>query len=91
MTVEYYMTDAEIRRRSWQLRRQTHALDPRPNAAHQAIADLARSGSAALRVITQNTDGLHQRAGLPARMVLELHGTSRTVACTACGARTRCG
>lgn len=88
VTVEYYMTDPEIRRRSWQLRRQTHALDPRPNAAHRAIADLARSAAVALRVITQNTDGLHQQAGLPARMVLELHGTSRTVACTACGART---
>jgi len=88
VTAEYYMADTEIRRRSWQLRRATYARDPRPNAAHRAIADLARSGAVALRVITQNTDGLHQRAGLPPRIVLELHGTSRTVACTACGART---
>lgn len=88
VTAGYYMADAEIRRRSWQMRRETYALDPRPNAAHLAIADLGRSGAVALRVITQNTDGLHQRAGLPARAVLELHGTSRTVVCTACGART---
>jgi NAD-dependent deacetylase len=88
VTAAYYLTDPEIRRRSWQLRRETYALDPRPNAAHRAIAELARSGTVALQVITQNTDGLHQRAGLPARLVLELHGTSRAVVCTACHART---
>ncbi len=38
-------------------------------------------------MITQNTDGLHQEAGLPDRKVLELHGTSRFVVCTSCGAR----
>ena len=88
VTFEYYMTDREIRCRSWQMRRQTHALAPAPNAAHRAIAELDQSGAVALRVITQNTDGLHQQAGLPARKVLELHGTSRSVVCTECGART---
>jgi NAD-dependent deacetylase len=88
VTFEYYMTDPEIRCRSWQMRRETYALNPRPNAAHRAIAELDRSGAVALRVITQNTDGLHQQAGLPARKVLELHGTSRSVMCTSCGART---
>ena len=87
-TIGYYMTDPEIRRRSWQMRRQTYAAGPQPNAAHRAIAELDRSSAVALRVITQNTDGLHQQAGLPARHVLELHGTSRAVVCTACGART---
>src|SRR3984957_5538089 len=87
-TIGYYMSDPEIRRRSWQMRRETYALNPQPNAAHRAIAELDSSGAVALRVITQNTDGLHQQAGLPARKVLELHGTSRSVACTACGART---
>jgi NAD-dependent deacetylase len=87
-TIGYYLADQEIRRRSWQMRRQTYAHDPQPNSAHRAIADLARSGTVALRVITQNTDGLHQRAGLSERLVLELHGTSRRVVCTACGART---
>jgi NAD-dependent deacetylase len=91
VTIRYYMTDPEIRRRSWQMRRETHALRPRPNAAHRAIAELDRSGAVALRVITQNTDGLHQQAGLPARKVLELHGTSRAVVCTACGTRSPAG
>src|SRR5580692_2282881 len=87
-TIGYYMTDPEVRRRSWPMRRETYARDPQPNAAHRAIAELESSGAVALRVITQNTDGLHQLAGLPARKVLELHGTSRSVMCTACGARS---
>ena len=87
-TIGYYMTDPEVRRRSWRMRRQTYALGPQPNAAHRAITELDASGAVALRVITQNTDGLHQQAGLPARKVLELHGTSRAVMCTGCGART---
>ena len=87
-TIGYYMTEPEVRRRSWQMRRETYALDPQPNAAHRAIAELDASGAVALRVITQNTDGLHQQAGLPARKVLELHGTARVIVCTGCGART---
>jgi NAD-dependent deacetylase len=38
-------------------------------------------------VITQNVDGLHQLAGMPARKVLELHGTAREFVCTACHVR----
>jgi NAD-dependent deacetylase len=86
-TYEYYMADPEIRRRSWQVRREIWALHAEPNAAHRAIADLDRSG-VPVRVITQNVDGLHQQAGMPERKVLELHGTARSVVCTACGART---
>src|SRR6201990_1829296 len=64
VTIDYYKTDPAIRRRSWQMRRETYALTPRPNAAHRAVAELDQSGRVALRVITQNIDGLHQRAGL---------------------------
>jgi NAD-dependent deacetylase len=88
VTYDYYMADPEIRRRSWQMRREVFDLAPQPNAAHRAIVDLERSGAAAVRVITQNIDGLHQAAGLPDRKVLELHGTSRFVVCTSCGARS---
>jgi NAD-dependent deacetylase len=86
-TYAYYMADPEIRRRSWLMRREIMALQPEPNAAHRAIAELERSG-VPVRVITQNVDGLHQVAGMPDRKVLELHGTARAVVCTACGART---
>ncbi|MFF4716642.1 Sir2 family NAD-dependent protein deacetylase [Streptomyces eurythermus] len=86
VTYEYYMADAEIRRRSWLMRRDSGALGARPNAAHRAVAELERSG-VPVRVLTQNVDGLHQLAGLPARKVLELHGSARGVVCTRCHAR----
>ena len=55
-----------------------------PNPAHQALAELERLGH--LRaVITQNTDGLHQRAGN--KEVIELHGSSHSVVCLDCGVR----
>jgi NAD-dependent deacetylase len=88
VTIDYYLADPEIRRRSWLMRREMFELNPQPNAAHRAIAALSESGAAAVRVITQNIDGLHQAAGMPTRKVLELHGTSRTVVCTECGAMT---
>lgn len=86
VTYEYYMGDPDIRRRAWQLRRKNHALRPEPNAAHLAVVELERSG-VPVRVITQNVDGLHQLAGMPARKVLELHGTALEFVCTKCRAR----
>ncbi|MFF8938279.1 NAD-dependent deacetylase [Streptomyces paradoxus] len=86
VTYEYYMGDPEIRRRSWLMRRDAGALRAEPNAAHRAVAELERSG-VPVRVITQNVDGLHQLAGMPARKVLELHGSARSVVCTGCHAR----
>ncbi|MFF9281465.1 SIR2 family NAD-dependent protein deacylase [Streptomyces griseosporeus] len=86
VTYDFYMADPEIRRRSWRMRLRTGALGAEPNAAHRAVAELERSG-VPVRVITQNVDGLHQLAGMPARKVLELHGTARAVVCTRCHAR----
>ena len=45
-----------------------------PTLAHRAIAALHAAGVVS-RVITQNVDGLHQRAGLPDAAVSELHGS----------------
>ncbi|AYG79512.1 NAD-dependent protein deacetylase [Streptomyces hundungensis] len=87
VTYSSYMADPEIRRRSWLMRRDSPALKAEPNAAHRAVAELERSG-VPVRVITQNVDGLHQRAGLSERKVLELHGTARAVTCTRCHARS---
>ncbi|MFJ3669163.1 SIR2 family NAD-dependent protein deacylase [Streptomyces sp. NPDC090106] len=86
VTYTYYMGDPEIRRRSWRMRQALQELGAGPNAAHLAVAELERAG-VPVRVITQNVDGLHQLAGLPARKVLELHGTAREVVCTRCHAR----
>jgi NAD-dependent SIR2 family protein deacetylase len=54
----------------------------RPNAAHEAVAALQHAGLVE-GIITQNVDGLHQRAG--ATDVLELHGTLGRVLCLDCG------
>ncbi|MFI9585298.1 SIR2 family NAD-dependent protein deacylase [Streptomyces sp. NPDC052236] len=88
VTYDYYMADPEIRRRSWRMRRDSTTWRAEPNAAHRAIAELDRQPGFAVRVITQNVDGLHQLAGMPGRKVLELHGTARSVTCTRCHARS---
>ena len=56
-----------------------------PNPAHRALADLEGAGLVKA-VITQNIDGLHQKAG--SRRVLELHGNLRQVTCLRCGCHT---
>ncbi|XID92309.1 NAD-dependent protein deacylase [Paenibacillaceae bacterium WGS1546] len=55
--------------------------DARPNAAHYALAEMERRGQLAA-VITQNIDGLHQKAG--SRNVLELHGSVHRNFCMDC-------
>lgn len=54
-----------------------------PNAGHRALAALEACGAVA-RVVTQNVDRLHHKAG--SRRVTELHGALAEVACLACGA-----
>jgi NAD-dependent deacetylase len=85
-TYRVYVTDPEVRRRSWQTRLAHPAWTAEPNAAHRALAALAVS-KPDTTVITQNIDGLHQRAGTPADRVLELHGTIYQVECVDCGGR----
>ncbi|MFE9396350.1 NAD-dependent deacetylase [Streptomyces flavidovirens] len=87
VTYDFYMADPEVRRRAWRMRLDSPARLARPNDAHRAITELERSG-VPVRVLTQNVDGLHQLAGLPARKVLELHGTARSTVCTGCHARS---
>ena len=57
------------------------APDARPNAAHKKLAEWERAGKLKA-VITQNIDGLHQKAG--SREVLELHGSVHRNYCTKC-------
>ena len=58
------------------------APDAQPNAAHYKLAQWEREGRLKA-VITQNIDGLHQKAG--SREVLELHGSVLRNYCTRCG------
>jgi NAD-dependent deacetylase len=86
-TYQVYVADPAVRQRSWQARLAHPAWTAEPNQAHLALARLAASGIDT-QVITQNIDGLHQRAGLAGDQVLVLHGTMYSVVCTSCGART---
>ena len=58
--------------------------DAQPNPMHVLLAELEQQGKLNA-VITQNIDGLHQKAG--SRRVLELHGSVLRNTCTECGAR----
>ena len=58
--------------------------DAEPNAAHRKLAELERAGKLTA-VITQNIDGLHQKAG--SKHVLELHGSVWRNYCMDCGRR----
>jgi NAD-dependent deacetylase len=86
-TYQAYVSDPQVRRRSWQARRNNPAWTAEPNPAHAALAELAGS-RIDTRVITQNIDGLHQKAGTPAERVIEVHGSMFSVVCVSCGDRS---
>jgi NAD-dependent deacetylase len=86
-TLDAYVADPEVRQAVWRQRREHAAWTAQPNAAHEALVALERTGR--LRaLVTQNIDELHQRAGSDPDTVVELHGTLFTVECLTCGHRT---
>ncbi|MBI5698342.1 MAG: NAD-dependent deacylase [Thaumarchaeota archaeon] len=64
----------------WYEERRRNILAASPNDGHFAIANLAKHKE--VIVLTQNIDGLHQRAG--SKTVLELHGSIIRIKCTVC-------
>jgi NAD-dependent deacetylase len=76
--VEYWRRKAEL---------YPNLIAALPNPAHLALTQLYELGLLDA-VITQNIDGLHQKAGLPAEKVIELHGNTLRVRCLRCGAVT---
>jgi NAD-dependent deacetylase len=84
--IHYYVADPEIRKKSWQARLSHPAWTARPNAGHLAIVELERRGKLHA-LITQNIDGLHQKAGNLPERVIEVHGTVHDVVCLSCGSK----
>lgn len=84
--IRYYVSDPEVRRLSWQSRLAHPAWTAEPNAGHRALAGLEQRGKLHA-LITQNIDGLHQRVGISAGKVIEVHGTLHKVMCLSCGWR----
>ena len=82
-----YLADPDVRRRAWRSRRTHPAWTAQPNDGHRALVELERAGL--LRaLVTQNVDGLHQRAGNSPEKVIEVHGTIWWTQCLTCEVRT---
>ncbi len=86
-TPEGFARDAETVHRFYNGRRR-RLLEVEPNAAHLALARLAREWAGELVLVTQNIDDLHERAGSPE--VVHLHGELLKSRCTACGVVREC-
>jgi len=80
-TPEAFLADPELVW-GWYEWRRGLVLRCQPNAGHRAIAELARRVPR-LTLISQNVDGLHERAGSPA--ILSLHGSLHRPYCADCG------
>jgi NAD-dependent deacetylase len=86
-TIDRYLESPETRQKQWRFLLAGGLFqEARPNAAHEAIADLERLGRLNC-VITQNIDNLHQKAGNDPAKVFELHGNMRWIRCLDCGER----
>jgi NAD-dependent deacetylase len=83
-----YLSSSDMRRESWQRGLHTYPpiADALPNAAHLAIAAWYADGLLN-GIVTQNIDGLHQKAGVPDDGVIELHGNAHWIACLNCETR----
>ena len=85
-SLPHYLADPEVRKQAWRNRLASPAWTARPNPGHLAIVELWGQGR--LRaVVTQNIDELHQRAGVPPDLVVELHGSMWGWMCWGCGAK----
>ena len=84
--IHHYMADPEVRKLAWQGRLHHPAWTALPGPGHRALVDLEHRGLLHA-LVTQNIDGLHQRSGSSADLVIEVHGTVHDVVCMACGWR----
>ena len=82
-TLQNYLADGEVRRFAWQNRLTSAVWTTEPNSGHRALVDLGRRGTL-LALVTQNVDGLHQRAGSDPATVVEVHGTMHWTLCWNC-------
>ena len=83
-TIQHYMAEPEIRRRSWQQKLQMVGAAPGPHPGPRARVARHNPGPQPT-LVTQNVDGLHQDAGIPPEIVVEIHGTLREFICMKCG------
>jgi len=87
-----FIADEASRLEDWERRFEMMAFFDKavPNAAHAGLTALARAERLTC-LITQNVDGLHQRAGFPDDRLVELHGNATYATCLDCGKRAGLG
>jgi NAD-dependent deacetylase len=85
-TLQHYVADPDVRRRTWRNRLESPAWRAEPNDGHRALVELERRGKLHA-LITQNVDGLHHKAGSSPDLIVEIHGNTREVVCLDCGDR----
>lgn len=79
-TPEAFMRDPALVHRFYNARR-IQAADAQPNAAHQALARLQSDFAGDITLVTQNVDGLHEKAGAQA---IHMHGELSRALCATC-------
>jgi NAD-dependent deacetylase len=84
--IEEYVARREVRVAAWKHRLAVPVWTVEPNPGHLALVELERQGRLT-GLITQNVDGLHQKAGSSPELVHELHGTVWYVDCLRCSRR----
>jgi NAD-dependent deacetylase len=82
-TLQYYVSDPAVRVQAGENRMESPLFDAEPNAGHYALAELSRAPGFHT-LVTQNIDGLHQKAGTPPEVVVEIHGTVHEAKCLGC-------
>lgn len=84
--IDEFMRSREARIKYWGRKAELYPdlIKAQPNAAHKGLAELYKLGFLK-SIITQNIDGLHQKAGMPDDVVIELHGNNFRVRCMTCG------
>lgn len=86
-TIQKFLSSPAARKTIWKMSAESGLLtEAEPNPAHYAIAELYQLSKLDC-VITQNIDNLHQKAGVPADKVFELHGNTRWAVCLSCRRR----
>lgn len=87
-TIQKFLSDKSARKMHWDLLSDgdLSMFKADPNPAHHAITALEKTGKL-YGVVTQNVDGLHQKAGLSEDMVFQLHGDLSHARCLDCGSR----
>ncbi|MFH0823362.1 MAG: Sir2 family NAD-dependent protein deacetylase, partial [Pseudomonadota bacterium] len=88
LTYQKFMSHEKYRKLYWEYDRARFPAmrDASPNGAHRAIVEIENTGRLQA-LVTQNIDGLHQKAGTSVDKVYELHGTVHEVNCLRCGLR----